>query len=489
MKTFGVVASGTANAVWTPEPTTAATPRSTNAGRAVVPANEEVLTWDIKKGELLARWNDPKNKSEVSVISQSRTDADIFAVGYTDGSLRLWDSKTATVVISFNGHKSAVSALAWDHSGTRLASGGRDAHIIVWDLITEVGLYRLRGHKDQITGLEFLRSSEEGGDAMRDAADGDGWILSTGKDTLIKLWDLSTQHCVETHVAHHGECWTMALMPDQRGCITAGHDGEMKVWTIDTDNLASRASSDTDCIVDQGTLYRQIRDRAALVKFHPDGNFFAVHGVDKNVEIWRIRGQDEVQKVLKRKRKRIEKKGEAAAAEVDESIVTASLGDIFVSHVVVRTGGKVKSVDWAVKPRSKAADAEQLLVSCTNNSLEFYNIEKPKEKKKAEVPEYNKLYSVELPGHRTDIRSVSLSTDDRMLASASNGSLKIWNVRTGTCIRTFECGYALCCSFLPGDKIVSLPKSLVRSIADWRCRSSWEPRPERSRCSTLPHQR
>jgi U3 small nucleolar RNA-associated protein 12 len=453
LKTFGIVASGTANVVWTPEPSSAAaaSSRATGAGRAVVPANEEVLTWDIKKGDLLSRWSDPKNKSEVSVISQSRTDTDIFAVGYTDGSIRLWDSKTGTVVISFNGHKSAVSAFAWDHTGTRLASGGRDAHIIVWDLIAEVGLYRLRGHKDQITGLEFLRESQEEDEDMGDAAaDGDAWILSTGKDTLIKLWDLSTQHCVETHVAHHGECWTMALMPDSRGCITAGQDGEMKVWSIDLEGLSSRASSDTDVIIDRGTLFRQIRDRAAMVKFHPSGNFFAVHGVDKNVEIWRIRNAEEVLKALKRKRKRKEQKGEPVE---DEGLATATIGDIFVSYVVVRTAGKVKSVDWAVKPRSKASDLE-LLVSCTNNSLEFYTIEKQKEKKQAAVPEYNKLYSVELPGHRTDIRSVSLSTDDRMLASASNGSLKIWNVRTGTCIRTFECGYALCCSFLPGDKIV-----------------------------------
>ncbi|KAI5793511.1 hypothetical protein FPQ18DRAFT_170335 [Pyronema domesticum] len=445
-KTFGIVASGTANAVWTTEGA-----RTTGAGKAVVPANEEILTWDIKKGELLSRWNDPKNKHEVSVISQSRTDPDIFAAGYTDGSLRLWDSKTGTVIISFNGHKSAVSALAWDKSGTRLASGARDAHIIVWDLIAEVGLYRLRGHKDMITGLQFLKSSTDNEDDMRDAADGDGFIISTGKDTLIKLWDLSTQHCVKTHVAHHGECWTMAVMPDERGCVTAGNDGEMKVWSIDTEGLGSRASSDTDCIVDQGTLYRQIRDRATAVKFHQDGNYFAVHGADKNVEVWRIRGAEEVQKALKRKRKRKEAKGEKVE---EEGIAVATIGDIFVSHTVVRTGGKVKSVDWAVKPRSKSSDPEQLLVSCTNNSLEFYDIEKAKEKKNAEVPDYNKLYSVELPGHRTDIRGLSLSTDDRMLASASNGSLKIWNIRTGACIRTFECGYALCCSFLPGDKIV-----------------------------------
>jgi U3 small nucleolar RNA-associated protein 12 len=41
-----------------------------------------------------------------------------------------------------------------------------------------------------------------------------------------------------------------------------------------------------------------------------------------------------------------------------------------------------------------------------------------------------------------------------MLASASNGSLKIWNVKTQNPLRTLECGYALCSAFLPGDKIV-----------------------------------
>jgi len=41
-----------------------------------------------------------------------------------------------------------------------------------------------------------------------------------------------------------------------------------------------------------------------------------------------------------------------------------------------------------------------------------------------------------------------------MLASASNGALKIWNIKTQNCIRTFDCGYALCCAFLPGDKVV-----------------------------------
>src|SRR5262249_40856965 len=163
----------------------------------------------------------------------------------------------------------------------------------VWDLLAETGLYRLRGHKGQITGLEFLRTSgDDGEDAMRDAAVGDGLLISAGKDTLLKLWDLSTQHCVETHIAHHGEGWALAVMPDQRGCITAGNDGEVKVWGLNVDDLSTRTGGDTTSLLYRGTLYRNIRDRTQSVKFHPDGDYFAIHGTDKNIEIWRIRSED-----------------------------------------------------------------------------------------------------------------------------------------------------------------------------------------------------
>ena len=48
-----------------------------------------------------------------------------------------------------------------------------------------------------------------------------------------------------------------------------------------------------------------------------------------------------------------------------------------------------------------------------------------------------------------------MSSDDQVIASAANGTLKIWNARTTACLRTLECGYAICSTFLPGDRQVS----------------------------------
>ncbi|KAJ3497056.1 hypothetical protein NLG97_g2192 [Lecanicillium saksenae] len=468
-KAFGVVASSTSNIVWT------ANDRSgTGVGQAVVAANEEVLCWDIKKGELLSRWRDERCTVPVTCIAQSQTDNDVFAVGYEDGSIRLWDSKISTVIVSFNGHKSAITKLAFDKSGIRLASGSKDTDIIIWDLVAEVGQFKLRGHKDQVTGLCFIEpeaevQDEDGSRAM--VLDGDnssdGFLLTTGKDSLLKLWDLSSRHCIETHISQtNGECWALGVSPGLDGCITAGNDGEMKVWSLNIDGLAKSVGrvdvAATKFIADRGTLHRQNKDRAVEVDFHPKKDYFAVHGSDKAVEIWRMRTEAEVKRGLARKRRRRREKNKDSKqdeqeAEEDEAAVdaaSADISDVFVQYVVVRTGGKLRSAAWALPSGQKDL---HILVGTTNNQMEYFNIpskEKSEKKAKQDIPDYTRALSIDLPGHRADIRALSLSSDDKMLATAANGSLKIWNIKTQACIRTFECGYALSCAFLPGDKVV-----------------------------------
>lgn len=430
----------------------------------------------------MSRWRDENCKAQVTAIAQSKTDKDVFAVGYEDGSIRLWDRKIATTILNFNGHKSAITILAFDKSGVRLASGSKDTDVIIWDLVAEVGQFKLRGHKDQVTGLKFIEPELQAEDEetqqlmqLDGAAQGEGFLLTTGKDSLIKLWDLSSRHCIETHVAQtNGECWALGVAPDLSCCVTAGNDGELKVWSLDASGLSAAVhqvdiSQSVHFLRDRGTLHRNGKDRTVEISFHPKRDYFAVHGVEKAVEIWRIRTDAEVKKSLARKRRRrreklaSEKKAKKGSGDVDMADVEENgedddgqpdISDVFAQHLILRTTGKVRSVDWAVTHGHKQL---QLLAATTNNQLELYDVttkEKSSKSKKEDAPDYTKTLSVELPGHRADIRALSLSSDDKMLASAANGSLKIWNVKTQTCVRTFECGYALCCSFLPGDKVV-----------------------------------
>ena len=99
-------------------------------------------------------WHETGHRAEVTSILRS-PQKDVFAIGYADGSIRLWSASSASVIATFNGHKKAVTALAFDETGTRLASGSQDTDLILWDVVGETGLYRYVSH---ISAIIFKHS-------------------------------------------------------------------------------------------------------------------------------------------------------------------------------------------------------------------------------------------------------------------------------------------------------------------------------------------
>ena len=53
---------------------------------------------------------------------------------------------THTHTHTHSGHKSAVSCMKFDSSGTRLVSGSKDTNLIVWDIVSQTGLFRWGEH-------------------------------------------------------------------------------------------------------------------------------------------------------------------------------------------------------------------------------------------------------------------------------------------------------------------------------------------------------
>jgi U3 small nucleolar RNA-associated protein 12 len=116
-------------------------------------------------------------KQQVSCLAASPNQKNL-AVGYSDGSIRVFDLTKGELAITFTGHKSAVSALNYDLQGMRLVSGSmvrtcllksdnklvgilhQDTEVIVWDIVNEAGMFRLRGHKGVVTQAKFLQTKD-----------------------------------------------------------------------------------------------------------------------------------------------------------------------------------------------------------------------------------------------------------------------------------------------------------------------------------------
>ncbi|KAJ4466490.1 WD-repeat-containing protein [Lentinula aciculospora] len=439
---FGLVCSSSSNSVF-------------DGKLAYVPALEDILVWDVKKGQMLAMWHDTGHRAEVTCILRSPK-KDQFAVGYADGSIRLWSASAGSVITTFNGHKKAVSALAFDGEGTRLASGSQDTDLIIWDIVAEAGLYRLRGHRDQITAIKFIPATSD--IPSTSTAFSSVMLLTTSKDTFMKLWDLSTQHCIQTIVAHRSDIWAMDMNIERNIIFTGSGEGEVKAWSMNTEAISEGLTeSDTGeinkIILPMATLPLSSRHRVSQIAFHSDQPFLAVQSHDRSVELFRIRTEEEVRKKQLRRLKRAKEKKDkqppnpqkedAEKVEEDDEL---NLVDLFTPHVIIRASKKIRSIDFGIGSK----DGIQVMTALSSNCLEVHTV--PIHSKSKDPLEASRMYTVDLPGHRNDIRTLSLSSDDQLLASASNDSLKIWNMKTTACIRTMDCNQAICSTFLPGDR-------------------------------------
>ncbi|WFD25221.1 beta transducin [Malassezia nana] len=424
---------------------------------AFFPALEDVLVWDMKRGEQVrsqssrqcGMWHEIGYREGVTAIARTPfRESARFAVGYADGSIRLWDPTTSSVLLTFHGHRRAITQLTFDAQGMILVSGSQDNCIIVWDPVSESGLFKLKGHNDMITGLALVPYDNEPAH----------YLASTAKDGLLKLWDLKLQHCVETAVSGDEQLWSLAVRHEEGEdplVMTGGSQGHVRLWTAHTEILRRGLQSKEPSamfLVSQGMLELPSSHRVAQLAWY--GAFVAAASGDRSVHVYRLRTADEAHKKQQRRLKRAREKG-AEAAEAEPITWLTRLE----AYVVIRpTIGRVRSFAFPLGEAPRVDAPVPLLCALTTNSAEIHTIPPPPRSKseKQSTVEAQVTHVLELPGHRSDVRAVALSSDDALLASVcGSGQLKIWNVRTGRCVRTLPVSaFALCVTWLPGDRYV-----------------------------------
>ncbi len=321
---------------------------------------------------------------------------DTFAIGYSDGSIKLWAQNTC--IVTFNGHGGIVTCLSFNSDGTRLASGSKDTDIILWDVLEEVGLFRLRGHKNQITNLKFLSTN------------GSNHLVSSSADSLLKVWDLDTKYCVESLIAHRNEVWSMDIDPSEQHIYTCAVDSEVKVWSLNTLILVDTLKPDGEplrSIAYVGSFFRIGKERSVMLKIHPSNKFIIVQGAEKSMDVFKILDEEEMKKKQNRRNKRQKEKG---TQETDLSPM-----DAYSFVTTIRTQAKLRSFD--VAPTLATDGSFNICANLTNNCIEQYVTNLPSKEEPTRL-----LTSIDQAGHGSDVRVLSLSSDDEMLMSGASST-------------------------------------------------------------------
>lgn len=50
---------------------------------------------------------------------------------------------------------------------------------------------------------------------------------------LIKIWELETQHCIQTLIGSRNEIWALAKNPQETRIVAGSIDNELRVWNLE----------------------------------------------------------------------------------------------------------------------------------------------------------------------------------------------------------------------------------------------------------------
>ncbi|VDK81815.1 unnamed protein product, partial [Onchocerca ochengi] len=413
-----------------------------------VSACENVHFYNMKIGEKVDEIKG-SNKS-VSTIKFSGNRR-FLAVGYVDGTTRLYDRKSddRSIYITFDGHRTGVNCIAFSKDGLTLATGGKDSAVVVWDVVNESGLFRLNGHKNSVTHLQFTLDGR--------------FLISSSKDTYVKFWSLDSKTCFFTITDCHSEVYTFSLLKNDTLLLVGSAELELRVFELhwfakeemddEDDNSTKKLKIDENPVgytedmqgnnivrcVKKGQILRRSKGRILQLAVSRDEKLVACVGSLHCVDIFRIFEDDESQKRLTKKlRKARKKSAESGDAEtISETDIKKDV-TILISRIgEYKPSGKVKWVDFSssIKQSGDEVRQYQLYVLYAANTVLSESI--LVDFKSNEV-QFNDLADLNQLGHRTDVRCLAVAENGFGFVSGSAESAIVWNLHSLKISHTLE---------------------------------------------------
>ncbi|PFX34624.1 WD repeat-containing protein 3 [Stylophora pistillata] len=306
----------------------------------------EVHVKDLDRPGVVVKAAETPRSHEVSVLAGEKHEVTALQVSPDHQGLAV------------GGHKSAVSVLKFDDAGGRLVSGSRDTDVIVWDTVNEAGLYRFKGHKGLITECYFMKSQNV--------------LITSSKDSFVKFWDLDTQHCFLTLVGHRSE-------GTQLSCTLIG------------------------------TIFRHSHERVVSIKSDSSQTFLGCLGNDSQLELFKTLNDEEIQKHLQKKLKRLRKK---ARKENNDQAGKVEIYDI-------SSGQLLESVDahdgpvWGI---SLSPDKRGFASGSGDSTVKFWEFELVSDAEHSQVSKRLSVTHLQTLKMKEEVLCVKYSPNQRLLA-------------------------------------------------------------------------
>jgi WD40 repeat protein len=386
--------------------------------------------WELSTGRCLRTLESHTDRVEsVALTSDGR-----FALsGSCDKTLRLWELATGRCLRTLKGHTGAVTAVALTGDARFALSGSWDKTLRLWELATGRCLLTLVGHADSVTSVALTSDA--------------GFALSASQDKTLRLWELASGRCLGTFEGHTDIIRSMALAADGRFALSGSDDSTLRLWelasgrclrtleghsglvlwvSMKADGRFALSASDDKTLrlweVASGRCLRTLAGHSgdAGVALTPDGRFAFSGGLDGILRLWEVGPPPEFRSPWSYARLR------PATTLADEARA--------VEHALARAGHLASEGEFRAAATEVRAARSLPGYERRSDLVEAW---RQVGRRGWRATLLGAWHLCTLDGHTDSVASVALTADGRLaLSGGLDGTLRLWDLTTGRCLRT-----------------------------------------------------
>ena len=438
----------------------------------------EFIIWHLNKfnlnnglglGKNFLQKNNPK--THVKVISFS-PDNSMLVSGNSDGSIRLWNTKTDESIAIFLGHAKEITMVGFFPGGDRLYSASEDGTVRIWAIPAARPIYKFGSKDEFIVGTDFSSTGKylatlnnNGSVNVRETNHGsvvttfsdplhpvktihffeqDSDIVSISKDGVVAVWDGLTGHKTREIRARASSSF-LSVSPIENRLAVISENGNIQIIKRDPGGAPLNLNTQADA--------------ATFANFSPSGKYLVTSGPRYEISVWNTRQGSRVATFRGHAARIVDARfsadGKMLISTSEDGTVrlwwfdTDSWGTelaggtespwaaTFSSNgkfvVAASLDGPARMWDrqsrqlisgpcshaGAVSVATIAHDSSLVATAGTDNVARIWNVID------------NQCQSI-LEGHKAPIRAISFSADDKLIVTASeNGIIRVGDVQHG----------------------------------------------------------
>ncbi|HEX6719582.1 MAG TPA: caspase family protein [Pyrinomonadaceae bacterium] len=225
-------------------------------------------------------------------------DSRLLASGGTSGEIKIWDVSSNQLAFNLPSQAQSINRVAFSPDSKFLAAAGMDQRVQIWDLDTKQSRV-LTGHTDEITSLVFLAGGKLvsggrdttirlwdvktgetiasldniGAEVNALAVSADSSILAAANaDNTIRLWQLPNPAPIKTLTGHTAEVWTVAFSPDNKLLASGSSDHNVMLWDLKSDSKPRQLAGSSETVTG--------------VTFDPEGKWLMAGSDEGSILLW-----------------------------------------------------------------------------------------------------------------------------------------------------------------------------------------------------------